>query len=495
MSFTRSHPRRKGLWVRVCMPSQGFFPGPKAAAVFSANAKGHPPPPRSTGEAFPSRILQRDPPLPGRRHKGPILRPFGATTCVPTPGGTDLVPRWRVQAAEEGGWQCLEASLWEAVSLLSRAQPSPLVLRSRSRRRARGGAGCSRGCLSPPGRPRRWAGAEHPESLRRRLPPLPHGPAARLPQCLWGVVGGRWAPGRGGGGGCGAGQKRPPIPAAGEPRAPGAPASPPRSHGHLCERQRSPRLLQPHRRSHDDRELPPPGKRSGGRTAGCGGAGAAGAALPEPGGSPGVDCGGRGVGPAGLGGLQGKATHPRAPTGYLGGVARLGWDEGMKANCFSCNRASLEEALEVAAGLPAHFRAFPLLAPLLLHLPPFPSHRPLLSPSGVGPRLRCGALGAGGGRRFVAAAVSCRDATAVGDWYRCAPDTGDRSARCTEHSPAGRKPPLPRLCSGLGWVPVSKRQEHRTLRPTLRRPQSAGSQPARELALESGVRGERERIA
>lgn len=234
----------------------------------------------------------------------------------PRPAATDLVPRWRVQAAEEGGWQCLEASLWEVVSLLSRAQPSPLVLRSRSRRRARGGAGCSRGCLSPPGRPRRWAGAEHPESLRRRLPPLPNGPAARLPQCLWGV-GGRWAPGRGGGGGCGAGQKQAPIPAAGEPRAPGAPASPRLSHGNLCERQHRPRLLQPRRGSHDGRELPPLGKRS------LGGPRAAAAREleaqlpPERGGSPGVDCGGRGVGPVGVGGWHGKATHRRAPTGYL----------------------------------------------------------------------------------------------------------------------------------------------------------------------------------
>uniref|UniRef100_A0A8D1JMZ2 TNF receptor superfamily member 21 n=1 Tax=Sus scrofa TaxID=9823 RepID=A0A8D1JMZ2_PIG len=130
----------------------------------------------------------------------------------------DSVPRRPVWAAEEGGWQRLEASLWEVVPSLSRAQLSSLVLRSRCRRRARGGAGCSRGCFSPPGLPRSWAGAERPLSLPRRFLLCP---AVPLPQCTWGV-GGRWAPGSGGGGGCGAGQKQQPIPAAGGPRTPGA---------------------------------------------------------------------------------------------------------------------------------------------------------------------------------------------------------------------------------------------------------------------------------
>lgn len=242
----------------------------------------------------------------------------------PRPAATDLVPRWRVQAAEEGGWQCLEASLWEVVSLLSRAQPSPLVLRSRSRRRARGGAGCSRGCLSPPGRPRRWAGAEHPESLRRRLPPLPNGPAARLPQCLWGV-GGRWAPGRGGGGGCGAGQKQAPIPAAGEPRAPGAPASPRLSHGNLCERQHRPRLLQPRRGSHDGRELPPLGKRSlGGPRAAA--ARELEAQLPLSGAGPRAwTAGGAVSGRLGWG-LAREGNTPQGSDRLFGGVAGLSWD-------------------------------------------------------------------------------------------------------------------------------------------------------------------------
>lgn len=73
-----------------------------------------------------------------------------------------------------------------------------------------------------------------------------------------------------------------------------------------------------------------------------------------------------------------------------------------------------------------------------------------------------------------------------------APDAGDRPpARCTAPSipPQGASHPSPASAPGLGWVPGSARQEHRTLRPTVRRLQSAGSQPARELALEWGKRG------
>ena len=44
---------------------------------------------------------------------------------------------------------------------------------------------------------------------------------------------------------------------------PGRPASPGLSHGDLREQQHRPGLLQPHRRSHDDRGLPFPGETSG----------------------------------------------------------------------------------------------------------------------------------------------------------------------------------------------------------------------------------------
>lgn len=146
-------------------------------------------------------------------------------------------------------------------------------------------------------------------------------PAVRLPQRIWGV-GGRWAPGRGGGGGCGAGQKQPPIPAAGEPRAPGAPAIPGLNHGDLCERQHRPRLLQPQRRSHDDRGFSPPGEPSGGLPA------AAARELQAPfsrsgaGPRPGHrlwEARGR------ASWVRGLATHRRAPTGHLGEPRGSAW--------------------------------------------------------------------------------------------------------------------------------------------------------------------------
>lgn len=97
----------------------------------------------------------------------------------------DSVPRRPVRAAEDGGWQRPEASLWEVVPSFSRAQPSSLVLRSRCRRRARGGAGCSSGCFSPSGQALSWAGAKRPRSLARRLPPVSGRPAAAVHMGCW----------------------------------------------------------------------------------------------------------------------------------------------------------------------------------------------------------------------------------------------------------------------------------------------------------------------
>lgn len=88
---------------------------------------------------------------------------------------------------------------------------------------------------------------------------------------------------------------------------------------------------------------------------------------------------------------------------------------------------------------------------------------------------------AGGGRRFVAAAVSCRDATAVGE-------RGTRARR-----PRERRVPR-RLAFGAGAWPPSlfsppwlggsrfRHAQKGTLRPTLRRPQSPGSQPGGQRA-------------
>lgn len=64
---------------------------------------------------------------------------------------------------------------------------------------------------------------------------------------------------------------------------------------------------------------------------------------------------------------------------------------------------------------------------------------------------------AGGGRRFVAAAVSCRDATAVGERgtrARRPPRTPGTSAPRLR---SGRLAPFPLLSALAGWVPVSAR--------------------------------------
>lgn len=127
----------------------------------------------------------------------------------------------------------------------------------------------------------------------------------------------------------------------------------------------------------------------------------------------------------------------------------------------------------------------------MLHLPPFPSLWPLLSPDGVGPRLRCGALRAGGGGALLQ--LQCHvwmlPQWEIGTGARRTLETARRTAPSIP--PQGASHPSPASAPGLGWVPVSARQEHRTLRPTLRRLQSAGSEPARELALEWG-KGRRE---
>lgn len=194
-------------------------------------------------------------------------------------------------------------------------------------------------------------------------------PAARLPQCIWGV-GGKWAPGPGGGGGCGAGQKQPLIPAAREPRAPGAPASPGLSYGDLCKRQHRSRLLQLHRQNHDDRGFPIPGEcprvpRAAARRE-------LQARLSRSGRVPGPSLR-RARGRAGwVRGLAREGNTLEGSNRSFGGAAGLSWDLGMKANCFACSRAALEEALEVAVRLPAHFRAFSS---------PRPPRAPTLAPS------------------------------------------------------------------------------------------------------------------
>lgn len=94
---------------------------------------------------------------------------------------------------------------------------------------------------------------------------------------------------------------------------PGRPASPGLSHGDLHEQQHRPGLLQPHRRSHDDRGLPSPGERSGWGRLESRAAAALEPRTPSSGSGAGRGAGASGVlGAEGAGCERGQATHPRA---------------------------------------------------------------------------------------------------------------------------------------------------------------------------------------
>ena len=137
------------------------FPGSISSCNFFSERQGASSPSSLLLERLPVSDRTKSPAsfgMTSQRANTPPLRRHHVCPRARRP--PDSVPRRPVWAAEEGGWQRLEASLWEVVPSLSRAQLSSLVLRSRCRRRSRGGAGCSRGCFSPPGLPRSWAGAE-----------------------------------------------------------------------------------------------------------------------------------------------------------------------------------------------------------------------------------------------------------------------------------------------------------------------------------------------
>lgn len=155
----------------------------------------------------------------------------------------------------------------------------------------------------------------------------------------------------------------------------------------------------------------------------------------------------------------------------------------MKANCFPCSLAAPGEVREVSTGLPAHFRASP--PPRPLRGPPPPPRTP--TATGRCPRRvewgwsRGVGAEAGGGRRFVAAAVSCRDATAVGERGTCARRLPRPPRASAPSVRRGRLAPSPHLSALAGWVPVSARPkkspETRSEAPPKRR--LAARQPAR----------------
>lgn len=151
----------------------------------------------------------------------------------------------------------------------------------------------------------------------------------------------------------------------------------------------------------------------------------------------------------------------------------------MKANCFPCNRASLEEALEVAAVLPAHFRAFPLLAPRMLHLPPSPATgRCSLGVAWV--------RGCGVGRCGPAGPALCCSCSVMSGCYRSGSLVPVRAGHWRPPGaprlaiPAGRKP-LPRLCS---WARVGPS----FCTPRTQNPSTHSQAPPESWHL-SGVRG------
>lgn len=123
-----------------------------------------------------------------------------------------------------------------------------------------------------------------------------------------------------------------------------------------------------------------------------------------------------------------------------------------------------------------------------------PRHPGSLAPRrAAGPEQLCGLQATGGGRLFVAAAVSCPDATAVETGGPVCAGHGQplRASARAGHSGAGLRPPLPpsvplHLSSllaqmGPGFCTPKKKKE--PIDP-LRRLQSTGSEPACALALQ-----------
>lgn len=261
---------------------------------------------------------------------------------------------------------------------------------------------------------------------------------------------------------------------------PGRPASPRLSHGDLHEQQHRPGLLQPHGRSHDDRGLLSPGERSGWGRREPGAAAALEPRTPRSGSGAGPGAGASGCWVQGGAGCErGQATNPRAWIGSFWGSRRAQPDSGMKANCFPCSLAAPGEALEMATRLPAHFRVSspppPLRGPHLLGAPPWP---PAATPSA--------GCGAGEPRLAAAAALlqlQCHVGTLL-QWESAGPGRAGPPERRVPRRlafGAGAWPPSPFSPPWLGGSRFRHAQEG-ILRPTLRRPESAGSQPGGQRA-------------
>lgn len=156
--------------------------------------------------------------------------------------------------------------------------------------------------------------------------------------------------------------------------------------------------------------------------------------------------------------MQGKPTQRRTPSRSFGLRAQLGF--GSEGELFSLQSSWAGGGARGGRPASCAFYGFPPYSaylssststPILTSPPPFGR---CSSSHGVGLELHYRTPKA---RRFVAAAVSCRDATAVAEWYRCALDTGDRwvlplGAFRSRAQAAPFSIPLISPPTWLGWV-------------------------------------------
>lgn len=227
---------------------------------------------------------------------------------------------------------------------------------------------------------------------------------------------------------------------------PGRPASPGLSHGDLHEQQHRPGLLQPHGRSHDDRGLPSPGERSGSGRREPGAAAALEPRTPRSGSGAGPGAGVSGCG--GGGRLRARASNKskglhRVILGEPQSSARLRNEGELFSLQSGCAGRGAGDGPSASCAFQGFFTSSAPPGPASPRCSPMATSRyPLRGVWGRGAE-------AGGGRRFVAAAVSCRDATAVGE-------RGTRARRPPERR-VPRRLAFPLLSALAGWVPVSAR--------------------------------------
>lgn len=237
---------------------------------------------------------------------------------------------------------------------------------------------------------------------------------------------------------------------------PGRPASPGLSHGDLHEQQHRPGLLQPHRRSHDDRGLPSPGERSGwGRRE------SRAAAALEPRTPRSGSGAGRGAGAGAGAGCRGGRLRARAgnrPEGLDRVILREPQSSARLRNegeLFSlqsgCAGRGAGDGHSASCAFQGFFTSSAPPGP-----PPSSAHpqgpQPLAPPRGVGPGSR------GWRRPPLCCSCSVMPGCCCGGRARDPGAPAPRNAGCLGASlRSGRLLPFPLLSALTGWVPVSAR--------------------------------------